>query len=62
MIAALEGIDRETLLKRLDEVPDHAIAKLLKKKFEEQRIHSLSQFKDYLNKRIYRIMKPPSDG
>lgn len=57
VIKAIEDLDKDTLLKKLDEIPEQAIADLIMKKLREQELHSLAQIKDFLNEKIYRLIK-----
>lgn len=60
VIRVIEDIDKDTILKRLDEVPDQAIAKLIKKKLREQELNSIEQLKDFLDRKIYKLVKVTS--
>lgn len=60
VIKIIETTDKDILFKKLDEVPDQAIARLIKKKFGNQTISSIKRLKDFVDYKIYRITKPTS--
>ncbi|HHT9133124.1 MAG TPA: hypothetical protein ACFYED_11710 [Candidatus Tripitaka californicus] len=56
VIKAIENIDKDILLTKLDEVPEQAIAKLIRKKLQEKRLNSIVQLKDYLGKCTQKVI------
>ena len=56
VITLIKYIDKNTLLEKLDEFPDHAIAKLIKKKLQEQEVKSIAEVKDFLNSKIDKLL------
>lgn len=59
VIKVIEAIDKETLLKKLDEISDQAIARLVKKKFCDHKLNRISQLIDFLNKRYLKYLRKP---
>lgn len=57
VITLIKYIDKDTLLEKLDEFPDHAIAKLIKKKLQEQEVRSIAEVKDFLNSKIDKLLE-----
>lgn len=60
VITTIESIDKDMLFKKLDEIPDRAVARLIKKKLREQQLNSIAQLKDFLYEKIDRIMREVS--
>lgn len=60
VIKFIESTDKDTLLKKLDEIPDQAIARLIRKKLQEQKVHSIAELKDFLYEKIDRIVREVS--